>query len=106
MDRVGHDVSEVDVLPDEPGLPAKRHAHQIVKNEDLNIAVEAGSYAYGGDLKLLCDHCRDLARHEFKHDGKRPGIFQELGVFNKLLCLLGRSALNAVTAHFIYRLRC
>src|SRR5579871_272729 len=86
---------------DELGVWREGEVEEIVEDEDLAVAVGAGSDADGGDAGGGGDAGCDLAGDAFKHDGDGAGGFENGGVGHECVDGGHRAALDAVAAHAV-----
>ena len=77
---------------------------QIGENEDLSIAVRAGSYADGRYLQRTCDPGRQRRRDALEHYAEDVRFLEGEGIIEQLSRILGRLSLDLVAAHGMDRL--
>src|SRR5256714_15496388 len=67
--------AEVCVLADEARTrAAEGEAEEVVRDENLRVAVRARADAYGRHVQSLRHHARYLARHDFEDDREDSGL--------------------------------
>src|SRR5882672_3962373 len=79
LDRLGHYLGYIGVLAHELG-GLTREADQVVEDQDLTIAVRAGTDADRGHGNFGGDHGRDFAWHALKDDSERACAFESDGI--------------------------
>jgi hypothetical protein len=95
----------VGVAADEFGGRGEGEVEQVVKDEDLAVAIGAGSDADGGDGQLGGDGGGHLAGNAFEDDSACPGFGEGVSVGLELVDGLGRAGLDAIAAHAVEALR-
>src|SRR5258708_6881528 len=87
------------VVPYKTCWRRKGQVHQVVEDEDLSIAVHAGSDADGGNRKLRRDLRSELARHALEHDNARTSVLQVARLLAQASVPGSGLALHLVAAH-------
>src|SRR3990172_8466929 len=93
------------ILFDEFRGKAIKEAEEIMGDEYLSIAAQAGPDSDGRDVELLRYPLRQSSRHRFEHQAKNPRFFQGKCVINQLFGCRTGPRLRAEAAKDIHALR-
>jgi len=117
--RLADERAEVEVLAGEAGMVrldltfhlAGRlrgggygQAQQVAQDQDLAVALRAGSNADGGDSHPPGDHPGDLAGHTLDYQREDAGLLESHRIVDERLGLELRLSLNPVASHGVERL--
>lgn len=81
---VGRGGAQVGVFFEEFGLEIAGQTEEVGADENLAVAVRAGTDADRGDGEFFRNPCGDGTRDQFQHEGKRPGVFRGVGIGEEL----------------------
>ena len=95
----------IGVPPDEFGRRAERESDDVVKHQNLRVAVGPGSDADGRNAKPPRDDAGKLARNSFQDQREGASIFDRLRVGKYLPGRLERPPLNAMASEGMNGLR-
>ena len=88
LDVVGegllHEGSDVGELLGEFRRKVAEQGQHVLINQDLAVAVDAGTDAEGRDAQGCRNELGKLGRYAFEDDGKGSGRFDSLGFFDEL----------------------
>src|ERR1700684_4129857 len=97
--------AKVGTLPSEFRFVTDSESNEIVKNQNLSVAIGSGADADGWDLELVGNAGGDFARHGFQHDGKCSRRFDGSRVAFELARSVSGFALHVESAQSVDRLR-